>query len=278
MRISNLEMTNTGLKKGIKYIVCCGLVTTMLSLPLSSLAEKIKSNMRFQAKNVQTSEWDMEPNCFPMGVVLHTADYMEKPYVNYMNSSIIDEIGQDDLIVVCETDCARLEEDNFYFKTRYRVWFRDIKVTDFEDMETIARVEIALNKLFSGLEVDEAIEIVSVEDIVIKSNEPLEPNEACGKRWIESIDSMDYEDESDLEEEPISDLPKDESTSKRNIMVSGGFGAAAAIGIVALGRNIRSGHDGNSKSGHGSNIKNIKRYFKRRKDKQTLHKRCQRAG
>ena len=265
MRIENIKTTYEGLKKGIKYILCYISVGAMLGMPVSGTAENSKPNTRLQAKNVQTTEWDMEQNDFPMGVVLYTGDYMEKSYVNYMKPGIKDEVGPDDLIVVHETECIKMEEEHFYFKTRYRIWFHDIKISDFEDIETIARVDRALNNLFNGLEVNENIEIISEEDIVIKSIEPLEANDACSKRWIENINTMDYEDESDLEEEPISDLPKDESTSKRNIMVSGGFGAAAVIGIVALGRNIRSGHDGNSKSGHGSNIKNIKRYFKRRK-------------
>lgn len=263
MRISNLKAAGSELKKGIKYIICCGLVGTILSMPVSSLAERNKSNMRFQFKNVQTTDWDMEANYFPTGRVLYTSDYMEQSYLNYLNSDALDEIEQDDLIVVHETECMRMEKDDFYFKTRYRIWFHDIKVTDFEDMETIARVERDLNNLFSGLKVDDAIDIISVEDIVIKSNESLDPNDACSKRWIESISVMDYEEESDLpkEEEPISNLPKEEPTSKQNIILNGAFILPSILGIVALGRDLASGHDSNTKGG-------IKRYFKRRK-KQT---------
>ena len=249
MRMANIKMTYEGLKKGLKYMLCYISLGTMLGMPVSSSAANAKPNPRFQAKNVQTIDWNTEYNYFPMDRMLYTADYMENSFVNYSNENE-EALGPDDLVLVYETYCVPLTRRDYYFKKRYRIWFHDIKVSDIDTDESYIKISEALTNIINGQDIDEDVEILSIEDVVIKSIEPLDDSDEL---WIEDRTlPMEYEttvfgdnDEMNLLPEPSDEPPLAES--KKNMIPTYFFGAAAVLAIVLVSGNLMSGNDSDTK-------------------------------
>lgn len=170
MRITNIKPIYEGLKKGIKYMLCYISLGTMLSMPVSGSAENTKSNAKFQSKNVQTVDWNMEANYFPMGKVLYTGDYMEKSYTVYSKDEKIDS---DDLVITVTTNSVIDEKSGLYLKTRYRLRLCGVKAGELTEDEIDFKSKEALINIINGFDLED-VEVLSKEEIIVKSLDEIE--------------------------------------------------------------------------------------------------------